>query len=115
MENALFGMPAFGQEYEVCEVLENIAPNVNEMQLFADDIPEACIGGKCPFNFFPLFQFCFTSPRLGGGVHFLLSPFHPSLPPLPHPPVIGSIFAPLVPRTVRCRIACLSLFGIYSL
>ena len=76
--NMLFGMRAF----DLCEMLENIAPNVRELQLFRDDIAEIRMDRKCPFIFFPLFQFCFTSPQLGGGVcfplDFTISPFVPS-------------------------------------
>ena len=49
--NALFGMPAFDEVHEVCEILENIAPNVNEMQLFTDEAPDLCMTGKCLFIF----------------------------------------------------------------
>jgi len=42
-------MPAFDQAHEVCEILEKIAPNVNELQLFMDDVPDMCMGRESPF------------------------------------------------------------------
>ena len=46
MGNPLFGMPTLDQAHEMCEILESIAPNVNEMQLFTDDSPEECVRRK---------------------------------------------------------------------
>lgn len=36
----LFGMSAFNKTYDVCDILESIAPNVNDLQLFRDDVGE---------------------------------------------------------------------------
>jgi len=78
--NALFGLSAFDQTHDLCGILGEIAPNVSALQLFKDDNAGACTGREwSPLHFFPLFQFCFTSPHLGGSVllppAFTLSPF----------------------------------------
>ena len=61
----LFGMPTFDQAHEVCEILANIAPNVNEMQLFTDDVPEVCMSRKCLFIFSRCFNFVLHHPFRG--------------------------------------------------
>jgi len=39
---------AFDQTHDMCEILENIAPNVNELQLFKDDVGGVCMGPVLP-------------------------------------------------------------------
>jgi hypothetical protein len=57
--NLLFGMSmsAFDQTHNVCEILEAIAPNVGELHLFKEDIPEVCMGRKSRFF---IFSRCFN-------------------------------------------------------
>ena len=38
--DGLFGMTAFDKTYDVCDILEIIAPNVSELQLFRDDVEQ---------------------------------------------------------------------------
>jgi len=73
--NMLFGISTFG----LCEVLENIAPNVNELQLFNDDAAEVCMGREC-----------------------LSMLFYVALCHRPSLPVTRSLFAPLVPWARWC-------------
>lgn len=60
--NMLFGMRAF----DLCEMLENIAPNVRELQLFRDDIAEIHMDRKCPFIFFPVVSILFYITSIRG-------------------------------------------------
>jgi hypothetical protein len=52
--NTFFGMSAFGLGHDVCEILETIAPNVSELQLFRDDVPGVCISRECRIFIFPV-------------------------------------------------------------
>ena len=38
--NLLFGISAIHKIRDVCDILESIAPNVNELHLFGDDVGE---------------------------------------------------------------------------
>jgi hypothetical protein len=49
MGNMLFGMSAFDQAHDVCGILENVAPNVDDLRLFMDDVPEGCMSRECLF------------------------------------------------------------------
>lgn len=81
--NVLFGNPAFDKKtHDVCEILEIIAPNVSELQLFRDETTELCMGRECLFIFpvvsnshAPSFTFSpFVTPFP------VLSPIHSSPP-----------------------------------
>lgn len=91
----LFGTPALDKTYDVCDILESIAPNVSELQLFRDDVGETlmwCKSRSPLFSYFLPFQFCFTSLYMGRSV--LLSPvftFSPFVTILL--PFTGSLFA----------------------
>lgn len=53
--NMLFGMSAFDQQRpDMCEILERIAPNVSELQLFREDAAEVHMGRKFSSSFFPV-------------------------------------------------------------
>jgi len=54
-----FGLSAIDQTYDLCGILEEIAPNVSELQLFKDDDPKVCMGRKCLLQFFPVVSISF--------------------------------------------------------
>lgn len=73
--NLLFGISAFDRARDVCEILESVAPNVSELQLFRDDDAGLCTGRECLF----ILSHRFKSSHLGGSVlvppTFTFSPF----------------------------------------
>ena len=90
----LFGMPAFNKTYDVCDILESIAPNVNDLQLFRDDVGETfmCCKSRGPlFSYFLSFQFCFTSLHMGRCFALPVFTFSPLVAILL--PFTGSLFA----------------------
>ncbi|KAF9646444.1 hypothetical protein BDM02DRAFT_3118676 [Thelephora ganbajun] len=110
--NVFFGIPAFEQTRDVCEILESVAPNVSELQLFRDDVAEVCMGRECLHLIFPIVS-----------IFFYLIPFRRkrfaspyfhifTLRYLPSLPVTGSLFASLVPWTRRW-VVCPSFFRLY--
>jgi hypothetical protein len=84
--NLLFGTSAIDQTYDICNILERIAPNVSELQLFRDDDgSDVCMSGKCRvlLIFSCRFSSVFTSLYIEGSVlvprTFTFSPFVISL------------------------------------
>lgn len=116
--NVMFGIAAFDQASDLCEILEKIAPNVNELELFMDDIPEICTSGEYPLSYFSrCFQFCFyTAPIQGeASASSCFSLFHPSST---LPPVTGGSSLSLPWSLVGLGddgsgVACLLFFGYY--
>ena len=112
----LFGMSAFDQTHDVCKILESVAPNVSELQLFRDDAPDLCMRRECLLS---SFRFCFTSPHLGASILFLPTfTFSPFVTPLSVCPssATNSLFALPVPWTWQRWewVVCLYFFGLPS-
>ena len=80
--NTFFGMSAFGLGHDVCEILETIAPNVSELQLFRDDVPGVCISRECRIFIFPVVSILSHHPfrrKCFAFSTFTFSPFVTSL------------------------------------
>ena len=110
--NLLLGMSAFNHTQDLCEMLEIVAPNVSELQLFGDDVPEVCMSRKCLF-IFPLFRrFNSVLHHSIRGVYFSLIRLF-TFRCLSHPRPSRFHSSLLVPRTWRYWewVVCLLLSG----